>query len=673
MSDANEKKITPINWLDDSRWKFTVPIYQRLFTWEEEQFDRLLADLKEWNKTGPYYLGIITVVQKGDQYVLIDGQQRLTVIAILAGMFGWCKGKSPEEYLNYEARSADREALKKIWENGSKWLDKNEHELNRILAEAGIASESMRKLICHIVKYKEYWNKARGGQNGLTMRDHDGSKQDSLKEKLTLLVSVLPEEYSSQINLQNEYFEKMNSAGKQLEPHEILKVRLCKRPGQFAIWNAVEDFTKPYDENSNDGKNECCIELQDIVTLQETGGEIVINKESETEKKVSISIRQADGNGHPKTSIEKWRPSLIDFPMFLLHVLKIVNVSDEFTVPSDSHNLLRFFDKSKLDTEKFCDTMSRYRLFLDNWVIHREVADDEDDNDSKYSFWVRDTEGERKELQYLKKPEEMLVVKKIKQLQLILFALGGQNQEWLYEAYKAYNADASKNVVKDLMPWSDLGGWYEWLRNKVIKSAGFEVDSNDNGEWNDGYLTYGNVRPAHFMCLDYFLWELANLSEDAGSDNKELQERVFGEKIPEAVKNFIPRAHRSVEHFHPQTDDYSRHRGVTADNDEKKQGWGGSIEKEQTSIKNIFGNLALISAGRNSEYSNYSVAEKSERIDKRVKERRLESIKLYLMKESCHGNEVDWLPDTAREHAKLMLEVIKWGLGQNEGSTTGIQ
>jgi hypothetical protein len=170
------------------------------------------------------------------------------------------------------------------------------------------------------------------------------------------------------------------------------------------------------------------------------------------------------------------------------------------------------------------------------------------------------------------------------------------------------------------------------------------------------------------MCLDYFLWELSN---ETINDSSGLLSKVYGKEIPQAVKNFVPRAHRSVEHFHPQTDDNSQHRGSFADQadpSKKVKGWGATIDNDETSIKNIFGNLALISAGRNSEYSNMSVAGKSERIEKLVKEGRLESIKLFLMKQACGGHDDQWLPDKAQKHADLMLEVIKWGLKLNEES-----
>ena len=672
MAEYNDSIMKPSIWLvEQQNWKFTVPIYQRLFTWGDEQFERLLDDLKAWDGNGPYYLGIITVVEKGGRLLLIDGQQRLTVIAILAGMLGWCDKKDPKDFLDYEARPADRAALKTIWDFGKSWINEDEAKFEHTLEAAGIASEAMKRFICHIVKKRDDWR---------------GVNNKGLCQNLTLLMSKLPAAYGTNTNLQNEYFEKLNSSGKQLEPHEILKVRICKTTEDFAVWNRAEDFTKCFDDKTtnDNGALQKGVPILDILqadkkkddTIEEENGIdkntpvkmkidgdtiIIYEEESGTEKNTPFTITMKDGESHLKTSVEKWRPSLIDFPMFLLHVLNII-VKDP-SISADSHNLLKDFKDKLPDGEKskFCTEMGRYRKFLDGWIIHREVNDVSDDNDSKYAFW-----DNKNEVVYIKGQGEdeqndlLAIAKKIKQLQMILFALGGQKQKWLCDAYRWATEENNGKEIKSLQSQEDLKAWCKWLRDRLIKEADFKIDE-EGEDWRDTYLTYGNARPVHFMCLDYFLWELANESRE---DCPEPLKSIFEGGILQAVKTFVPRANRSVEHFHPQTDDNSQNRGPFADQTCAVLGWGATIGNPPITIKNIFGNLALISAGRNSEYGNMSVAGKSERIDKLVKEGRLESIKLLLMKQACKGHDDKWLPCTAEEHANLMLKVIRWGLSR---------
>lgn len=612
-------ELTPCKWLcKENKYMFRVPVYQRLFAWDTPQFDRLLSDLQEWNEKNkgefnkePYYLGIITVVKQDDSFILIDGQQRLTVIAILMGMF---KGNidSIAKHLDYEARPNDRKALEKIWKNGTKWLGKTKDELNIEMDKNQIVSDSMRSFIRHILENQSKWD-------------------DIIEEifnRLTLLVSCLPDNYEECLELQNEYFEKMNSAGKQLEPYEILKVRICKNQEkeEFNKWNSVEDFTKQF-------KCQC-----EETHLEEYSILGVLEGKRIDEKTIHIlgnTIHYSDENR--RTSLEKWRPSLITFPMFLLHTLNIKDIG--FQIPNDSHSLLKCFEGR--NTSDFVSLMSQYREFLDKWIIHKNidvvrVAEEGDlSNDiSDFSYWNNENQVKTIDAS----PDEKETCRNLKQIQMALYALGDSKQEWMVFAYREYNK--SQEAFKD-NPLKQAEFLLVYLVRYLIRKAEFEKEILLNEEWPDEYLTYNHNTHAQFVCLDYFLWLLAN-----SNFSKDLQEEVFGKNIPGAVKNFVPKPNKSVEHFHPQTD--------TNSNNETVALWNGH--------KDMFGNLALISAGRNSEYGNYSVDEKTARINSLVNRNEIESIKLYLMKEACNGNDSQWTPCRAHCHANKMLKVLKWGL-----------
>lgn len=67
---------------------FEIPMYQRPYSWEEEQVSALLDDLlkaKERDDKSPYFLGSIVLVKNegNPQSDVIDGQQRLTTISML--------------------------------------------------------------------------------------------------------------------------------------------------------------------------------------------------------------------------------------------------------------------------------------------------------------------------------------------------------------------------------------------------------------------------------------------------------------------------------------------------------------------------------------------------------------------------------------------------------------
>ena len=698
--NATDVVLTPQNWFFAGKGSrcltFKVPVYQRLFAWKEPQFERLLTDLdkhfcmKKQEASGkilPYYLGIITVVKKvvddKTQYILVDGQQRLTVIAILASMLDENANLEISNFLDYEARPDDRKALQNIASNGKNWLAdwkewspaEREKKLNEKLDEACVVSESMRMFVLYIAKERNKWEILWG---------------KNIKSSLTLLISILPETYEKDVKLQNEYFEKMNSSGKQLEPHEILKVQLCHNEKEFDTWNAIEDFTKKF-INSTETKNS----NDDSICLIKA----IDNSE--------YSLQQRETN-LKKTSIEKWRPSLIDFPMFLLHVLKLIldetdkdSSQNGYHLPADSHKLLEAFGERK-DKWDFLKKMKEYRMFLDEWIIHKEVVpenstgvndSDFDGDNTGFKYWGADT-AETVFLTHGKSGkvspdnEEVNKFKALKQIQMSLYALDGSNQPWLVEAFnclKTQNEEEKalalyrcllvyliektsifkiflKNVPFPQNEKYNLKCWYTPLRY-------FLTNTND---WQDPWLTFQTCNHADFVCLDFFLWLLANSSEEKLNDEgKELKDGIFGKKIPEAITKFIPRANRSVEHFHPQTDSNSCHTGPKEDNasDSDKPGWGATIspdDKNSMSIKDIFGNLALISVNRNSEYSNFTVNEKSARIRKRCEQKSLESIKLWIMANKSGGQDNNWTPTLAREHANDMLNVIKWGLCVHE-------
>ncbi len=63
---------------------YTIPLYQRAYSWEKEQWDQFLADLEEVTRGGnDYYFGYVLVESvENPKRDIIDGQQRITTILI---------------------------------------------------------------------------------------------------------------------------------------------------------------------------------------------------------------------------------------------------------------------------------------------------------------------------------------------------------------------------------------------------------------------------------------------------------------------------------------------------------------------------------------------------------------------------------------------------------------
>ena len=76
---------TVLGLFDSSQKHFIIPVYQRAYSWDKEQWNIFLTDLKEQIRgDNNYFYGnlLLETVKKDVQYEIIDGQQRLTTLTI---------------------------------------------------------------------------------------------------------------------------------------------------------------------------------------------------------------------------------------------------------------------------------------------------------------------------------------------------------------------------------------------------------------------------------------------------------------------------------------------------------------------------------------------------------------------------------------------------------------
>lgn len=80
---ATEK---PLGKVFTSDYQFTIPSFQRAYTWQAENIEQLVNDLQDAcaDPNTPYFLGSLILVKDGPtQYQVIDGQQRLISLSII--------------------------------------------------------------------------------------------------------------------------------------------------------------------------------------------------------------------------------------------------------------------------------------------------------------------------------------------------------------------------------------------------------------------------------------------------------------------------------------------------------------------------------------------------------------------------------------------------------------
>ena len=76
---------TILGLFDSSQKSFVIPVYQRAYSWEKDQWDTLLNDLREQIRgNNNYFFGnlLLDTLKNDVLYEVIDGQQRLTTLTI---------------------------------------------------------------------------------------------------------------------------------------------------------------------------------------------------------------------------------------------------------------------------------------------------------------------------------------------------------------------------------------------------------------------------------------------------------------------------------------------------------------------------------------------------------------------------------------------------------------
>lgn len=484
----------------ENKKKLNIPIYQRLFVWEEEQINLLLDDLNrafEKGKEKPYYIGIITVVENNGMWDVVDGQQRLTFLSLFGACC--CKINSVwEEFLynetekevsenlriNYMGRPEDREDLIKIASGNF----------------ANVCNPNF-KLFVECIKKK--FPKHTESQEEF---DFPEGFANYVYQKASFLVSELPENYTpADLNL---FFEKMNATGKQLTAMEQIKGKYF--PASAACFDACLNFEKKFERkegNDNESNNEKTI--LDILT----------------DTNVTINTESAG-----KTS-DTTRRSILSPEVFLLHCLKILKqenvlrnereILKQENVLCNEREILETFKthvasegENKIKPDDFLNTMKEYRTWLDNNIIYLNAAPD-----GSWEYTLRKEDDEK----YKSNIED----KKLKQFQSMLYVSSSNYQEWVLNAYLV---KAKKIFSLELLKEQDAA-----TRHTLDSKA----------------MTYQSIDRYWFWKLDYLLWEKF-------MDSKEqLENYNLSQDEKNAICNYKFRRNRSIEHLHPQTDDGS--------------------------------------------------------------------------------------------------------------------
>lgn len=593
---------------------FTIPIYQRLFEWNVEHIDTLLSDLKkeyeQTNGTGDYYIGMLTATQAHE---LVDGQQRFTVMMLLGSVLqtydeAWTEFLAPNQKvrLAFSSRPNDDLYLLSLIEQSTSGnpsyqnpMMKNAHQ--RIAAFMGSEISSSGEKKRDFAKY--------------------------VYEHLSFFISTLPAAYSPRAL--NKYFERMNTSGKNLEQHEILKVKLLSNlensiDTYMELWNKLSDMDTPLirRREGNDPLSErkskaLRADIATIISQKLINGSLDAGEEDETTIDAIKSSATAPKEEHRSNQDVR---GILSFPYLLLLVLHRMLPRSE----KDKISLKEFFnpahlistfehhlpfhgkDVDKVRIQEFMEQLVRARLALDICFVRL--------TDTGYTLDMNMSEDESA------------------QSELLMF------QSMLYVSSSNYTHYRWFGMLMDEVDQQGLPEaqkLYQSLRRRA--DTMFTLPSYTE-------LTYGGDNRYWFWRLDFHIWE----------HRKELlQRKTSAEGTPEELdialriaEQYVFRRNRSIEHVapqHPQTN--------------SSMSWEETEKDAQ--LRDSFGNLVMISQGLNSSLKNESYEVKKAHVQaycNSSKTGSIESLKL-LMLHLDYPNA--WTQESIKEHGDKMYELLK--------------
>lgn len=601
--DSNDKTIFE----DDN---YIIPLYQRAFAWSDKEITQLIDDIYDF-EAEKYYIGSLIInVNSNGLYEVIDGQQRLTALYLLLNYLDY---RWENDRLRYECREKSNYTL-----NFLNSLSPNEDNRNKSVDEDKIEQNLIKGLDIIEQKFRA-----------------DKINAQKFKEKLKN-VKLFRIEVPPHTDL-NRYFEIMNVRGEQLEQHDILKAKLMEPLGPdeqtaFSIvWDACRDMSGYVQMHFNKQQRELLfggdwdwLNIDNIFSLTADDGSVHPQTAIKIiENKEPIQVWDGDDEAGNRIRFE----SIIDFPFFLLHVLKVF-VATEYNeyfsaIPEllDDKKLLKTFtdiiDKWKSDKEfslKFIKYLLKCRFLFDKYIIKREYKNEDTTGSwslkelkvsgarSKKKPYYRDTYfGELNEWKTTYSPRT--VTNLMLQSCLRVSYTSPKIMHWITELLKWLNVD------DNLKKLSQFENQIEIIAQEpVIK---FITDKN--------YMQGVNTPHIVLNYLDYLLWTKRSDDEYKGLNFDE----------------FSFEFRNSVEHWYPQHP-----------SSQSFDSWA-DVDK--------FGNLCIIQRNVNSKFSNLSPASKKDTYRQMIEKG---SLKLRLMS-SITEDDAEWKETICGKHEEAMLKLLK--------------
>lgn len=568
--------------------EFSIPIYQRLFEWNPENVLQLLTDLQKaysLNSAEDYYVGMLTSTVAENENQLVDGQQRFTVMTLIGCVLQSYESQwhdfllyNHKTRLYFESRKSDNIYL--------------QHLIQQDFQFAGeLVNVKMKAAVQAITEFMHRMPEAERSQYSLYVFQH-----------LSFFIAELPQNYRAQ-DL-NKYFERMNSGGKNLEQHEILKVKiLSKLDGDISLhmqlWNKIADvdtllIRRRKDEKEIDLKSRKTRAL--FISMDNIENELYVfnglrNVKSDSADDEFEIIHVSASTQKPKSDIHYNNGSrcVLRFPNLLLQVLyyylsknkiEILQRIDDFF---NQNNLLETFQKY-LPFEGENVDVNALRQFFDLLIHCRVIID---------LCFVRTLEyGYSLDMAC---SEEDPRLKELLMFESFLYVSSSNYTNYRWFGWLMDFMDSST-----IIPQPNI--LFEHLRRKCDAA---------NPLLPYEKLYFGSEIRYWFWRLDFYLWQHRNELFSLDDEQEYLK----------VANNYVFTRSRSIEHIAPQQ---PKTESIIKWNED---------DVDDVALRNSFGNLAMISQSMNSALSNSSYEEKRAHVESYFKSvtGSIESLKLLMV------------------------------------------
>lgn len=586
---------------------YIIPIYQRNFAWGYDEIESLLQGMYQAFLRGSehYYLGSIVVAQRANGTLeVIDGQQRLTAFTLLAhflhNRFSGSLNMPKTPNIAFEHR-----------ENFTQYFSQPEH-------------------------LPEHFQAANKAFESLWLKQYNQDFVEFIAQKVLVIRTQVPDKTDL-----NHYFEIMNTRGKQLEKHEILKARLLsrladlqaaahKRQAFSAIWDACADMNrymvlsvpmaqrKKIFGDTYQHLPSNSLAIYQVFEQEKINDDVAFSIEDLLNESKCIGTTQ-------KSETEKSDRFLpvIDFPNFLMHVARIYfeRCEDDLacakSIALDAQSLLETFDVQQWTETQIDDFMlilCQCRYVFDRYIIKTDTHKEQEQHWTLFTVLPQESKSSSYQYNNTFKNENDDVIMLLSMFHVSHPARLYKN--WLYavlrwlqqrEQFSSGEYRAFLAQLSDRYYFGHYGDNIDFF--ELITQEDFVPQAQT---MRPEILTAGMQIPNFiFNRLDYLLWKNPNYAEEK--------------------KDFRFAFRHSVEHFYPQNP--SEH------------------EKLPDEVLHCLGNLCLVSSSINSKFTNNMPAAKLANFERVLPQ---QSIKLKLMMK--HAN--NWKSEQIKAHQDEMLTVL---------------